>query len=387
MIRLQAEWISAPHSRAVMAALDGQGFFVGGCVRNALLDVPVADIDIATPLTPDAVMDRLKGSGIRAIPTGLAHGTVTAVHEGKPVEITTFRKDVETDGRRARVAFTADIAQDAARRDFTMNALYADPEGTVVDPLGGLVDLEARRVRFIGLAQDRIREDYLRILRFFRFHAWYGSDGLDADGLAACAELSDGIAQLARERIGWEMCKLLSARNPAPAVASMAAAGVLTRCLSGAVATVLPLVVHMEETTGSDPDWLRRLAALGGEHVAAALRLSRAEDRELTRIIVALEAAESDSVTAYRHGADTARSVAILRAASTGTGVAADLDAALRKGASARFPVAAADLIGAGIEPGPKLGELLESLEKRWIASGFRMTRDALLSGVDGSTA
>lgn len=368
-----------------MQALDGQGFFVGGCVRNALLDVPVADIDIATPLTPDAVMARLKDSGIRAVPTGLAHGTVTAVHEGKPVEITTFRKDVETDGRRAKVAFTTDIAQDAARRDFTMNALYADPDGTVVDPLGGLEDLQARRVRFIGLAQDRIREDYLRILRFFRFHAWYGSDGLDADGLAACAELSDGIAQLARERIGWEMRKLLSAPDPAPAVASMAAAGVLTQCISGAVATVLPVVVHLEETTGSGTDWLRRLAALGGEDVADALRLSRAEERELTRIISAVEAAEADSVTAYRYGADTARSVAILRAASTGTGVASGLDAALRKGASAEFPVMAADLIGAGIAPGPELGALLKSLEERWIASGFRMTRDVLLSGVEGS--
>ena len=283
-----------------MHALDGQGYFVGGCVRNALLNAPVADIDIATPLTPQTVMARLDDHGIKVVPTGLAHGTVTAVHAGNPVEVTTFRKDIETDGRRAKVAFTDDIALDAARRDFTMNALYADPEGQVVDPLGGLADIEARKVRFIGLPEDRIREDYLRILRFFRFHAWYGSDGLDADGLAACAELSDGIAKLARERIGWEMRKMLSAPDPGPSVAAMAASGVLARCLGGAVASVLTVLVHLEEATGVAPDWLRRLASLGGEHVPDALRLSRAEDRCLHRIVAALEAGEPDNVTALQ---------------------------------------------------------------------------------------
>lgn len=385
MIRLQADWVTAPHSRAVMDALGGQGYFVGGCVRNALLDAPVADIDVATPLTPDEVLARLRESEIKAIPTGFDHGTVTAVYDGKPVEITTFRKDIDTDGRRATVAFTDDIAQDAARRDFTMNALYADPEGHLVDPLGGLPDLKARRVRFIGLAQDRIREDYLRILRFFRFHAWYGSDGLDADGLAACAELADGITQLARERVGWEMRKLLSSPDPAPSVAAMAATGVLAQCLSGAVATVLPVLVHLEDSTGAPPDWLRRLVSLGGQGVSEALRLSRAEDRELHRIISALDAGESDSTTAYRHGLDIARSAALIRAASTGSGVSEELDAALQKGASAQFPVSASDLISGGIAPGPELGKSLKSLEERWISSSFSLGRDELLAGVGGT--
>lgn len=386
MIRLQADWVTAPHSRAVMDALGGQGYFVGGCVRNALLDAPVADVDVATPLTPDEVLARLGESEIKAIPTGFDHGTVTAVYDGKPVEITTFRKDIDTDGRRATVAFTDDIAQDAARRDFTMNALYADPEGHLVDPLGGLSDLKARRVRFIGLAQDRIREDYLRILRFFRFHAWYGSDGLDADGLAACAELADGIAQLARERVGWEMRKLLSSPDPAPSVAAMAATGVLAQCLSGAVATVLPVLVHLEDSTGAAPDWVRRLVSLGGQGASEALRLSRAEDRELHRIISALDAGESDSTTAYRHGLDIARSAALIRAASTGSGVSEELDAALQKGASAQFPVSAADLISGGIAPGPELGKSLKSLEERWISSRFSLGRSELLAGI-GDTA
>lgn len=381
-MRIEADWVSAPHSRAVMCALDGKGYFVGGCVRNALLKKPVADVDIATPLPPKDVMARLKNQGIKAVPTGLTHGTVTAVHGGTPVEVTTFRKDIETDGRRAKVAFTDDIMLDAARRDFTMNAIYADPQGQVVDPLGGLSDIEARKVRFIGMPEDRIREDYLRILRFFRFHAWYGMEGLDADGLAACADLSDGIANLARERIGWEMRKLLSAPDPGPSVAAMAASGVLAQCLTGAVATVLPVLVHLEASVGIAPDWLRRLATLGGDGVPDALRLSRAEDRELHRIMSALAAGEPDKVAAYRYGENTARSAALLQAASTGTGVSDELDAALTIGVSAKFPLTAADLIAAGVEPGPELGSLLKSLEENWIASGFALEKNDLLDGI-----
>ena len=200
-----------------MLEQDGaQALFVGGCVRNTLLGAPVADIDIATDALPERVMDLSAKAGLKAVPTGIDHGTVTVVSEGVPHEITTFRRDVETDGRRAVVVFSKDVAEDAARRDFTMNALYATPDGEIVDPLNGLPDLEARRVRFIGTASHRIQEDHLRSLRFFRFHAWYGdpAGGMDAEALAAIAENLEGLSVLSRERIGAEMLKLLSAQIP-----------------------------------------------------------------------------------------------------------------------------------------------------------------------------
>ncbi len=197
---------------------------------------------------------------------------MTAVVDGTPIEVTTFRADVATDGRRAQVAFTTDMATDAGRRDFTMNALYADAEGTVIDPLGGLPDLHAGRVRFIGRPEDRIAEDYLRILRFFRFHAWYGApeNGIDPDGLAACAGHADGVDRLARERIGWEVRKLLAAPDPAPATAAMASAGVLARCLPGADASTLAPLVHAERLAGAVPDWPTRLCRAGGRGRRAA---------------------------------------------------------------------------------------------------------------------
>ncbi|MEM7213464.1 MAG: CCA tRNA nucleotidyltransferase [Pseudomonadota bacterium] len=381
-MKLRADWVTAPHSRVVMEALDGQGFFVGGCVRNALLEAPVSDIDVATPLPPDEVLARLEKSGIKAIPTGLQHGTVTAVHQATPVEITTFRRDVETDGRHAKVTYTEEIAQDAGRRDFTMNALYADQDGALVDPLGGLPDLRARRVRFIGEARDRIREDYLRILRFFRFHAWYGADGIDPEGLAACAELADGIDQLARERIGWEIRKLLGAPDPAPSLASMEVSGILARCLPGATASAVPVLVHLEDQLGTEPEWKRRLVALGGEELQSALRLSRAEERDLKTLVTAVGTTESDKITAYRHGAGIAWSAALIRAASTGADVPVNMRADLEAAASVRFPIKPKDLMTRGIEAGPKLGEMLRLLEDHWIASGFELEKQALLEEI-----
>lgn len=379
-MRIAADWVTAPHSSVVMQALDGQGFFVGGCVRNALLGVGVSDIDIATPLPPQDVLDRLNEREIKAIPTGLKHGTITAVHQGVPVEVTTFRCDVETDGRHAIVAFTDDIAQDAARRDFTMNALYADRDGELIDPLNGLPDLQARKVRFIGEPRDRIREDYLRILRFFRFHAWYGDDGIDPEGLAACSELADGIDGLARERIGWEFRKLFSAADPALAASSMQASGILLRCLEGAEVSALPLLVHLEQEVSAEPDWLRRLAVLGGAGVTSALRLSKTEARQLDMILDAISVGEPDHVTAYRHGRDIAQSVALVRAASTGSPLAETLDAALKAGEKARLPIKAKDILASGVPAGPEVGVVLKTLETRWIASGFELDKTELLS-------
>ena len=226
-MRVSGAWLSDARTQQVLGLLADDGHTacaVGGCVRNALLGAPVTDVDIATSARPDRVMALAEGAALRAVPTGLAHGTVTVVAGGQGFEVTTLRRDVATDGRHARIAFSDRVADDAARRDFTMNALYARADGTVLDPLGGLDDLRARRVRFVGDPDNRIAEDYLRILRFFRFHAQYGANGPDAEGLAACAAGADGLARLSAERVTAELRKLLAAPDPAPAVAAMAQA-------------------------------------------------------------------------------------------------------------------------------------------------------------------
>ena len=238
-MRLDAPWLSEPSTRRVMDCLTdggGEAWFVGGCVRNTLLGAPVQDIDIATVLRPEGVMARAEAAGLKAVPTGIAHGTITLVADHRPFEVTTLRRDVETFGRHATVAFSSDLAEDAARRDFTMNALYASADGRVVDPVAGLPDLRARRVRFVGDPAQRIAEDYLRILRLFRFHAWYGdaAAGLDGPALAACASAQEGLAQLSRERVGAEMVKLLGAADPSPSIAAMTETGILARVLPDA---------------------------------------------------------------------------------------------------------------------------------------------------------
>lgn len=367
-MKITGDWL-AP-AQPVLAMLAGhRTLFVGGCVRNALLGVPVGDVDIATDAHPDRVMDLAAAAGLRAIPTGIEHGTVTVLVDGTPYEITTFRRDVETNGRHAVVAFSDDVAEDAARRDFTMNALYAKADGTVVDPLGGLPDLSARHVRFVGNPQARIREDYLRILRFFRFHAIYGHENPDAEALAACAANLDGLASLSRERVGAEVMKLLAARDPAPSVASMAAAGVLAQILPGADPTALAVLVHLEG--GLPPDPIRRLALLTPQ---ADLRLSRAEAARHALIATAARKGTDPMTLAYRSGADVARDAALVRGAMLGQ--APDL-AGINEAASAVFPVTARDLMPA--LSGPALGQRLKALEAEWIASGFRLTRDELL--------
>ena len=265
-----------------------------------------------------------------------------------------------------------------------MNALYADREGNLLDPLGGLPDLQSGLVRFIGDAKDRIREDYLRILRFFRFHAWYGRDGIDPDGLAACAELADGMESLARERVGWEFRKLLGATDPSPAMASMASAGVLARCLPGADPQALAPLVHLESASGLSPDWMVRLIAIGGEGVAARLKFSRSEQATHAAISKALGWQDRPvAEVSYRAGPDVARAAAMLVAASIGATLAEDLEAELARGAEAVFPLKARDLISAGYTPGPSLGTCLSLRESDWIASDFTLSHTELLALVD----
>ncbi len=380
--RITDDWLTRPETRAVTRALTDGGnraLFVGGCVRNALMGHPVSDVDVATDARPERVVELAAAAGLKAVPTGIDHGTITVVSGHLPYEVTTFRRDVETFGRHATVVFGDSLEDDAARRDFTMNALYADPEGTVIDPLSGLPDVIARRVRFVGDPAARIAEDYLRILRFFRFHAHYGNaqDGLDAEGLSACAEAAEGIDGLSRERIGAEMRKLLSARDPAPSVAAMASAGVLSRVLPGADAKALAPLVHLESLYELGPDWRCRLAVLGGSEPADRLRLSRQDAKLVETIGAAARDGAGAAELAYRHGKEAATLALLARSALTGTAPPEGWHAEVARGARAEFPVRAADLMPE--LNGPALGKRLSEIEARWIASGFTLDRAALL--------
>lgn len=378
-MRLTAPWLTASASQRLMAIFSEAGedaYFVGGCVRNSLLGVPVSDLDVSTSVRPERTMELAKAAGLKVIPTGIEHGTVTVIVEGEPFEITTFRHDVETDGRRAVVAFSDRLEDDAHRRDFTMNALYAAADGEIVDPLGGLVDLEARRVRFIDDPEQRIREDYLRILRFFRFHAWYGDDreGLNPEGLAACAANLAGLETLSRERVGAEMVKLLSAPEADLALGAMDQSGVLNALLPGASTKAFFILTSLER----HPDPIVRLAALGEFDLADQLRLSKSQIRRYEALRTHISDMKCDAEIAYRDGADMALDVALLRAAFFEQPLQDGLQEAIARGAAATFPIAAQDLMPE--RQGAELGSMLRELEQAWIDSGFQLSRDALLT-------
>lgn len=359
-----------------------QAWFVGGCVRNALMGRAIADVDMTTDALPARVTALMQTAGLRAVPTGIAHGTVTVVVKGCGFEVTTLRRDLATDGRHATVAFSDSIKEDAARRDFTMNALYADPDGKVCDPIKGLSDLTVGIVRFIGDPEARIAEDYLRILRFFRFHAWYADPGhgIEAEGLAACAAHLDGLARLSRERIGAEMKKLLTAPDPGPAVAAMGRCGALIHVLPGAGALALPVLVHVEQAAGLPPDPIRRLAILGGEDAADLLRLSRAEAARLLRLTRAMGNETGPAALGHALGAVGAMDVLALKAALSGREIEPERADLAHFGAGQVFPVTAADLPEL---VGKTLGDRLRVLQARWISSGFAITKAALLAHKD----
>lgn len=346
----------------------GDARFVGGAVRDTLLGIEVADIDIATRHAPEVVLRLLKEAGIRAVPTGLAHGTITAVLPGGPVEVTTLRRDISTDGRHAVVAFTDDWREDAARRDFTMNALYADPTtGEVFDYFGGLADLAAGRVRFIGDPLQRIAEDHLRILRFFRFHARFG-DEVDPAGLAACAARANDLMALSRERIAAEMLKLLVARAAVPVVALMVEHGILNAVLpeiDGDGVERLRDLAAREEATGIAPDAIRRLASLipaaTAEAVGARLKLSNA-DRKRLQSATAGAGDEGERALVYRVGAAQALDRLLI----------AGVDPAPVVGwAPPRLPVGGGELVERGLRKGPEVARTLRAIERQWIAEDF----------------
>lgn len=396
-MRIQADWLETPQTKSVIAALEavrpGCVRFVGGCVRNWIMQRPIDDIDLATQLEPQAVLAALQAANIRAIPTGIEHGTVTAIVDGDPYEITSLRRDVETDGRRAVVAFTQDWAEDAQRRDFRLNALYAAPDGEVFDPTGGgLEDAEAGRVVFIGDGDERLREDYLRILRFFRFNAWYGAE-IDADGLAACGRQVGGLKDIARERRWKEFKKLLSAPNPVDAVAVMAETGVLEAVLPGHAGPDGLHDLYLTETlVRSAPDPVLRMMALmkrsaeSVQTVGEALRLSNEELARLTMWAadnlpdpVGLNGAELRGVL-YWHGVQAVTDRAML----SGQDVR-DILAAARAWRRPDFPIDGDDALAIGLK-GPAIGRALSRVAKAWVESDFSLTREALLAHLGSAT-
>lgn len=382
MTLIAGDWLTHAATQAVCSMLTDAGFqafFVGGCVRDALMGVPVGDIDICTDARPETVLDLAERAGLKAIPTGIDHGTITVVSGGIAHEVTTFRRDVETDGRHAVVAFSDTIEEDARRRDFTMNALYADPQGRVVDPLGGMADLQARRLRFIEDANGRIREDYLRILRFFRFHARFGDPeaGLDPEALSAIARHAEGLKTLSAERVGSEMTRLLATPDPAPAMAAMQRTGALGHVLPGADTAPLAPLIHVERMAGVAPDWMVRLAAIGGEDVADRLRLSKKDATELTFLRDEVGSASGAGDLGYRYGATEAAHILVLRLVLLQHPYDSGAFEKAREAAAQVFPVTAADLMPA--YQGAALGARLRALKDRWIASDFMLDRDTLL--------
>ena len=389
-------WMEEAATRRLFAALTEAGIaarFVGGCVRDALiapgLDRPIADIDLATPSRPEEVAAALDKAGIKAVPTGIAHGTVTAVVPPRHYEITTLRRDVETDGRHARVAFDADWAEDAARRDFTINAIYLDPDGTVHDPVGGLADLAARHVRFVGDPATRIAEDVLRVLRYYRFLARFGGGKGDPAARAACRAAVPLLPKLSAERVAQELTGLLGVANPIPALRMMAEDGVL--------AAILPEGTRLDRlerliASEPEPDVLRRLAALvavdaaGAAGLAERLRLSSAWRDRLVGLAPPWPLDPSGDTPAqrqalYRLGAERYRDLALLIAAEGGMDrTRLDELLTLAEGwQPPSFPLAGRDATALGIPPGPRIGELLAAVRRWWEAGDFTADRKACL--------
>ncbi|MEO0547984.1 MAG: CCA tRNA nucleotidyltransferase [Pseudomonadota bacterium] len=399
--RIDQPWLAQPSVQKVLALLSsdgGEARVNGGAVRNALLNEPVGDIDIATTLEPSEVVKRAKAAKIKSVPTGIDHGTVTLVIDADAFEVTTLRSDVETDGRHAVVRFGTDWTQDAQRRDLTMNALYCAADGTVFDPLSGYDDLMNRRVRFIGDALDRIREDRLRILRFFRFFAWYGAFRPDADGLRACVREKNGLRNLSAERIWQELSKLLAAPDPSRALLWMRQTGVLSVVLEESenwgIDTIHGLV-RVEKEQNWQPDAVLRLMAIippNTERVSAMSRRLKLPNRVRDRLLAWAVSPMPDKKLKkpdfhkWLYGQDKSAVEAQLRLLIASDGDRAKKAAKhlkwLMKWAKPTFPVRGSDLLQLGFQPGPDVSKVLNDLETRWVNSQFELTTKDLLDDV-----
>ena len=392
--RLPQPWMKEGPAARVMRALTAEGDaarFVGGCVRDALVGRTIRDVDIATPLSPQRVTELLHKAGLKAVPTGIDHGTITAVADKTGVEVTTLRLDVETDGRRAKVAFTDDWQADAARRDLTINALSADGDGTVHDYFGGLDDLAAGRVRFVGDSRQRIIEDYLRLLRFFRFHADYATGAFDAEAVGAAKELAPNLKSLSGERLRQETLRLLTARRGPEVWGEMLSLGIVQHYLPWATSlNRLQWVAELEQRHGLAPDPVRRLAALTmtgcGRDVAETLRLSRAEGGRIVDLDAPRDPFDTASPQAVRRqiyawGNDGARDRLLLDwldriDAASGAAALQIID----KWPCPRFPLKGADIVKLGVSEGPRVGDVLEAVEGWWIDQDFAPDRAACLA-------
>jgi poly(A) polymerase len=406
---LDAPWLRTGALADLLAALDRDGEearVVGGAVRNALIGEPIGDVDIATTAAPDEVTRRAERAGFKAVPTGIAHGTITVVADKTPFEVTTLRQDVETFGRHARVMFGRDWRRDAERRDFTINALSLARDGTVHDHVGGLADLEARRVRFIGDPATRIAEDYLRILRFFRFHAAYGHGGLpDAEGLNACIAARAGLETLSRERVRMEMLKLMPALHAVPTLAVMAEAGLLEAVLGGVpMLASFSNMAKLERELALAPDAVRRLGALAvniaedAERLRGRLRLANAEYERLAamadawRLISAAMTETQARALLYRAGSQTYCDRVLLAWSRVWEEGVADarwhaLATLPQRWRAPAFPLKAADFIARGVPKGRALGECMAAAEEAWIAAGFPAEADSLAAIADRMVA
>ena len=389
------EIFATPGLRAVFDTISragGEARLVGGCVRNALLGEAVEDIDISTNLIPEQVKKAANDAGLKFVATGIEHGTVTVVGDGSGFEVTTLRHDVETDGRKAVVKYTDDWSADAARRDFTLNALYCSDDGEVLDPLGGFADLESRTIRFVGDPEARIREDYLRILRFFRFISQYGRGETDVEGLAACARLKDGLQQLSRERIGQEFRKLLGGVRASEVAALMNRTGVSRRLFGVDLSdSVLASVNEKAKTLGVSADYTTLLTAalpLPAEELSSLLRLSNSQTGRLNALQLATSPTPvlSDierKMVLYRMGAETWSRAVLLAWANLGSGAVEDWKELLELPETWQqpvFPITGEDVLAAGVKEGPEVGKTLKSLEDWWLAGGFTAGREELLA-------
>jgi poly(A) polymerase len=397
-----ASWLTSGGTARVLQLLNANGEearVVGGAVRNALLKLPPGDIDIATTAVPEEVIRRARSAGIKSVPTGIDHGTITLVIDGHPYEVTTLREDTETFGRKAKVAFGRDWVRDAERRDFTMNGLSVDANGVVHDYVGGLADVAARRVRFIGDPDQRIAEDYLRILRFFRIHAAFGEADPDRDGYLACVRGRNGLASLSAERVRMEMLKLLVAGGAAAAVLAMADGGLLQSLIGGVAYTgPLSMMIAIERELGLPANAIRRLAGLtvavteDAKRVAARLRLSNAEAKALDSMghrwwrFAARDESNARRLL-YRIGAERYHDRVLLAWARGGGDVSSvrwsDLAELPERWTPPKFPLKAADFISRGMAEGPALGHALTLAEDAWLAADFPLDEAALASIAD----